>query len=93
MFGVPPTGPASALCDNQGVVKNASVPESALHKKHNAINCRIVGEAAAVLGTLQPGKEDAAANLADGFTKVQPAPRQKELFSCIACQVQVEAVR
>jgi hypothetical protein len=90
MFGAPSTGPASVFCDNQGVVKNASVPESAPHKKHNAINHHIVREATA-MGILRMGKEDAATNLADGFTKVQLAPQQKELFSCVACQVEMEA--
>jgi hypothetical protein len=37
-FGIPLIGPASLLCDNQGVVKNTSIPESTLTKKHNAIN-------------------------------------------------------
>jgi len=33
MFGVPILGPADVYCDNQGVVKNASIPESTLSKK------------------------------------------------------------
>jgi hypothetical protein len=92
MFGVPLAGPASAFCDNQGAVKNTSVPESALHKKHNATNHHVIGEAAA-MGTLRAGKEDTATDSADGFAKVQPAPRRKELFSCAARQVEVEAMR
>jgi hypothetical protein len=36
MFGVPIEGSAKVLCDNQGVVKNASISESVLSKKHNA---------------------------------------------------------
>jgi hypothetical protein len=84
MFGIPLAGPASAFCDNQGVVKNVSIPESALHKKHNAANCHVVREAAA-LPALRAGKKGTATGLADGFTKVQPAPRRKELFSCVAC--------
>jgi hypothetical protein len=74
MFGVPPTGPASAFCGSQGAVRNVSIPESALCKKHNAVNHRVVREATA-MGILRVGKEDTAADLADGFTKVQPAPR------------------
>ena len=35
MFGVPIDGPANVLCDNCGVVKNVSIPESTLMKKHN----------------------------------------------------------
>jgi hypothetical protein len=29
--------PAYVFCDNQGVVKNASIPESVLSKKRNAV--------------------------------------------------------
>ena len=36
-FGVPVDGPAFLFCDNQSVVFNASTPESALKRKHNAI--------------------------------------------------------
>ena len=38
MFDVPMDGPANVLCDNNGVVKNTTIPESMLPKKHNAIN-------------------------------------------------------
>jgi hypothetical protein len=31
-------GPANVFCDNHGVIKNVSIPESTLMKKHNAIN-------------------------------------------------------
>ena len=47
MFGVLVEGQANVFCDNQGVVKNASIPESTLAKKHNAINYHVVREAAA----------------------------------------------
>ena len=69
MFGVPLEGPAQVFCDNQGVVKNSSVPESVLTKKHNAINYHAVQEAAAA-GILEVIKEDTQTNLADLFTKV-----------------------
>jgi len=82
MFGVPLRGPASVLCDNQGVVKNASVPESTLTKRHNAINYHSVREAAAA-GIIRVGKEDGATNLADAFTKALPRSRRYELFSRI----------
>ena len=42
MFGVRVQGPANVFCDNRGVVKNTSVPESTLSKKHNAINYHAV---------------------------------------------------
>jgi hypothetical protein len=47
MFGVPIDGLANVFCDNRGVVKNASIPESTLMKKHNAINYHAVQEAVA----------------------------------------------
>ena len=69
MFGVPIDEPANVFCDNRGVVKNASIPESTLMKKHNAINYHAVREVAAA-GILRVGKEDGEANLADLLTKV-----------------------
>ena len=42
MFGIPIDGPADVFCDNKGVVKNTSLPESVLSKKHNAINYHAV---------------------------------------------------
>ena len=47
MFGIPIDGLVNVFCDNQGVVKNPSVPESTLMKKHNAINYHAVREAVA----------------------------------------------
>jgi hypothetical protein len=82
MFGVPIDGPAQVYCDNQGVVKNTSIPESVLSKKHNAINYHAVCEAAAA-GVLQVHKEDTQTNLADLFTKVLPAERRKELIGLV----------
>ena len=69
MFGVPIEGPTNVFCDNRGVVKNVSIPESTLMKKHNAINYHAVQEAAAA-GILRVGKEDGETNLADLLTKV-----------------------
>ena len=69
MFGVPVPEPAAVLCDSQGVVKNASIPESALSKRHSAINYNIVRESVAA-GILFVGKEDGTTNLADAFTKL-----------------------
>src|SRR5210317_969152 len=69
MFGVPIDGPANVFCDNQGVVKNASIPESTLLKKHNAINYHAVREAVAA-HILRVGKEDGETNLADLLTKI-----------------------
>ena len=69
MFGIPVDGPTNVFCDNQGVLKNASIPESTLAKKHNAINYHAVCKAAAA-GILRVGKEDGQINLADLLTKV-----------------------
>jgi hypothetical protein len=82
MFGVPLEGPAQVYCDNQGVVKNTSIPESVLGKKHNAINYHAVREAAAA-GVLKVHKEDTQTNLADLLTKVLSADRRRELLSSI----------
>ena len=69
MFGIPIDGPANVFCDNRGVVRNASIPESTLMKKHNAINYHAVQEAAAA-GIIRVGKEDGETNVADLLTKV-----------------------
>ena len=82
MFGVPLVGPTDVLCDNAGVVKNTSVPESVLSKRHNAINYHVVRESAAA-GILRVGKEDGETNLADAFTKILPRDRRINLFSRI----------
>jgi hypothetical protein len=69
MFRVPIEGLANVFCDNCGVVKNVSVPESRLMKKHNAINYHAVREVTAA-GIVRVGKEDGETNLADLLTKV-----------------------
>jgi hypothetical protein len=69
MFGVPIDGPANVFCDNAGVVKNTSRPESTLQKRHNAINYHAVREAAAAK-ILRVGKESGDTNLADLLTKL-----------------------
>jgi hypothetical protein len=69
MFKVPIKGPANVFGDNHGAVKNVSIPESTLMKKHNAINYHAVREAVAA-GILRVGKEEGETNLADLLTKV-----------------------
>jgi hypothetical protein len=81
-FGVRVEGPSNVFCDNRGVVKNTSIPESTLSKKHNAINYHAVREAAAH-GILRVGKEDTQTNLADLLTKVLIAARRHDLCLCI----------
>ena len=78
-IGVPIRGPANVYCDNQGVVKNTSIPESTLSKKHNSINYHVVREAAAA-GILRVGKEDTETNLADALTKLLAYSRKSDLL-------------
>ena len=82
MFGIPVIGPANVLCDNEGVVKNTSIPESTLSKRHNSINYHTVRESAAA-GILRVGKEDGETNLSDVFTKVLGRTKRYQLFSKI----------
>ena len=44
VFGVRLDAPAYVFYDNLGVMKNMSIPESVLHKKHNANNYHSVCE-------------------------------------------------
>ena len=78
MFGVAIEGPANVFCDNNGVVKNTTIPESMLAKKHNAINYHAVREAVAAK-ILRVGKEDGMTNLADLFTKILTPDRRRAL--------------
>ena len=82
MFGVPIEGPCNVFCDNNGVVKNTSIPESTLMKKHNAINYHAIREAVAAK-IIRVGKEDGLTNLADLFTKVLTADRRRALCEFI----------
>ena len=79
MFGIPITGPANFFCDNEGVVKNTSIPESTLNKKHNSINYHIVRESVAQ-GIMQVAKEPTETNMADALTKILPYERKKKLL-------------
>jgi hypothetical protein len=72
MLGIPIDGPCSVLCDNESLVKNSSIPESTLRRKHNAIAYHRVCEAVAA-GTLKIGYVHSSNNLADMLTK--PLPR------------------
>jgi hypothetical protein len=70
MFGVRIDGhPVNVFCDNRGVVKNVSIPELMLMKKHNAINYHVVREAV-VAGILRFGKEDSETNLVNILTMI-----------------------
>ena len=71
MLGVLIDSFTCVFCDNQGVVKNTSIPESTLHKKHIVINSHSIQEAAA-MDIICIAKEDSKSNLADFLTKVLP---------------------
>ena len=61
------------------MVKNSSIPESALNKKANAINFNKVREAVAK-GIIEIGKEDRQTNLADVFTKITSGIKRRILL-------------
>jgi hypothetical protein len=83
MFGVPIDGPTNVFCDNNGVVvKNTTIPESMLAKKHNSIKYHAIREAVAAR-IIRVGKEVGMTNLADLFTKVLTADRRRALCCCI----------
>ena len=62
---------ADVFCNNKGVVRNTTAPESTLKKKHTAINYHRVREAVAN-GTIRIAKEDTKTNLANVLTKSLP---------------------
>jgi hypothetical protein len=82
MFGIPIDGPTNVYCDNEGVVKNTSIPESVLSKKHLSIAYHAVREAVAA-GIMRVAKEDTLTNLADLFTKCLPQARRNKLLGRI----------
>ena len=82
MFGAPVEGPANVHCDDQGVVKNASLPESTLSEKHNAINCHAVCKACAA-GIVRAAKEPTKTSLADLFMKPLSRLHWERLLACI----------
>ena len=67
-FGIPAKGPAELFCDNISVIKNLSIPTSALKKRRDDICYHRLREAQAA-GVLQVGWIPGEFNLADLFTK------------------------
>ena len=67
MFGVSMEGPANDHCNNQGVVKNTSSPESFLSKKHNVMNCHAFSKACAA-DIMRVAEDPTKPNLVDLFT-------------------------
>ena len=82
MMGIPIDGPTNLFCDNEAVVRNSTMPESTLKKKHAAICYHCVREACA-LGMIQIAKEDGATNLADVLTKSLSGPQLRDLIGGI----------
>ena len=83
MFGIPIEGASDILCDNNSVVKNSSLPQSVLQKKHHSITYHFVREHAA-RGIIRVAKIDGTTNLADLFTKTTiPTSKRRELVSQI----------
>ena len=78
-FGIPILGPANVYGDNAAVVKNTSIPESTLNKKHNSINYHIVRESVAAR-MMRIAKEDGETNIADAFTKLLHTIRKRKLL-------------
>jgi hypothetical protein len=79
MKGVPFEGPTSVFCENEGVVKNTTAPESPLKKKHVTICYHRCQEAQAA-GFVQITKEHTTTNLADVLTKPLSGKRRRELL-------------
>jgi hypothetical protein len=78
-FGIPIQGPANTYGDNASVVKNTSIPESALNKNHNSINYHIVRKSVAAK-IMRIGKEDTQTNIADAFRTLLHTDRKHKLL-------------
>ena len=76
--------PAYVFWDNSGVVKNMSIAQPVLNKKHNAINQHSVCEAVAA-DILQIGKEDGETNLAVLKTEVMNGHKKWDLCYHVFC--------
>jgi hypothetical protein len=74
MMGIPIYTPCLTLCDNDTTIRNSTIPESTLKKKHNAIAYHRVREAVAA-DILRIGYINSQDNLADMFTK--PLSRER----------------
>ena len=82
MLGIPLEGPTNGFCGNESVVKNATIPESRLSKKHNAIAYHKVRESCACNSICichEPGKK----NLSDVLTKFLPSTAHKQCITRI----------
>ena len=82
MMGVPLDGETSVFCDNESVFKNASLPESTLKKKHNAVAYHRTREAQAA-SIVRLAWESGSTNIADLLTKILGGPRLRELCGMV----------
>jgi hypothetical protein len=88
MFGIPLGGndskneedPAHVFCDNETVVKNSSLVESTLNKKHCSIAYHYVRWNVAA-GAVSLAWIPSAQNLSDAFTKLLSATVRDNLFA------------
>jgi hypothetical protein len=73
MMGVPIEGASNTFGDNASVIKNVTLPESTLNKRHNSIayhKCREECACGAARVAHEAGKE----NCSDGLTKCLAGP-------------------
>ena len=82
-FGIPVEGPAEVFCDDLSVVKNSSIPTSALNKRHNYIYYHKVRKAQAA-GIFRVGWIPGEFNLVKLFTKtIMPENKKHNLVDSI----------
>ena len=82
MLGIPIDSPTNGFCNNESVVKNVSIPESRLNKKHNVIAYHKVWESCAsnsICLCHEPGKM----NLSNVLTKFLPSAAHKQCVTHI----------
>ena len=80
MFGIPMADkPAHVICDNESVVKNSTLVESTLNKKHNSIAYHYVRWNVAA-GVVQISWMSGELNISDVFTKRLTKERRDDLF-------------
>ena len=82
MLGIPIDGLTNGFCNNESVVKNASIPESRLNKKHNAIAYHKVRESCAS-NSICLCHELGKMNLSDVLTKFLPSAAHKQCVTRI----------
>ena len=79
MFGIPVDGPTVVFCDNESVVKNSSLVESVLNKKHNSIAYHYVRWNVAA-EVIEASWIESKRNLVDPFTKRLDVAQRDFLF-------------